>query len=86
MMASVVYVLCAATSLLCAVLLLRAHSRSGVRLLLFSGLCFAALTLENVALIADRMLFPNSDLSLLRNALGLLGPAILVFGLVSEAE
>jgi hypothetical protein len=85
-MASIVYVLCAATSMLCALLLLRGHRRSGVRLLLFSGLCFAALTLENVVLIADRMIFPNMDLSLVRNALGLVGPAILVFGLVSEAE
>lgn len=85
-MASIVYVLCAATSLLCAVMLLRAYGRSRVRLLLFSGLCFASLALENVVFIADRLIFPNTDLSLLRNALGLLGPAILVLGLVSEAE
>ena len=39
-MAAAVYVLCALTSLACAVLLLRAYLRRKVRLLLWSGLGF----------------------------------------------
>jgi hypothetical protein len=85
-MASIVYVLCAATSVLCAVLLLRGYSRARVRLLLWSGICFAALALENVVLIFDRLIFPSVDLSLVRHALQLIGPAVLVFGLIAESE
>ena len=40
LMATLVYALCALTSLACAVLLLRGYASSRVRLLLWSGLCF----------------------------------------------
>ena len=36
-----VYVLCLLTSLACAVLLLRSYRQTRIRLLLWSGLCFA---------------------------------------------
>ena len=44
-MAAAVYVLCALTSLACAVLLLRGFAQRGVRLLLWSGLGFVGLPL-----------------------------------------
>jgi hypothetical protein len=47
-MAAAVYVLCTLTSTLCMVLLLRAYSQNRVRLLLWAGLCFAGLTINNV--------------------------------------
>ena len=61
-MASVVYALCALTSLACAVLLLRAYRRSWARLLFWSGLCFVGLALNNV-LLCDIPTFwsPGSD-------------------------
>lgn len=43
-MAATVYVLGALTTLLCAVLLLRAYGVVRQRLLLWSGLCFTGLT------------------------------------------
>ena len=46
MIASVVYVLCALTALACAVLLFRGYRASGARLLLWSAVCFAGLTLN----------------------------------------
>ena len=48
--AVVVYTLCALTALACAVLLLRAYGASGVRLLLWGGVCFVGLTVNNVLL------------------------------------
>lgn len=42
-MPAAVYILCGLTSVLCAVLLLRSYARKRVRLLLWSGLCFAGL-------------------------------------------
>jgi drug/metabolite transporter (DMT)-like permease len=85
-MADAVYLLCAVTSLACAGLLLRGYVRSRVRLLLWSSLCFVGLALNNVLLVVDFIILPERDLSLLRNLPALVGLALLVFGLVWEAE
>jgi hypothetical protein len=85
-MADAVYLLCAVTSLACAGLLLRGYARSRVRLLLWSSLCFVGLALNNVLLVVDFIILPERDLSLLRNLPALVGLALLVFGLVWEAE
>ena len=82
----VVYVLCAATSLVCAVMLLRQYGRTHVRLLLWSGLCFALFALNNVLLIVDVQMLPQQDLSLVRSLPTLLGVLILVYGLVWESD
>ncbi|HTI46432.1 MAG TPA: DUF5985 family protein [Casimicrobiaceae bacterium] len=85
-MAKVTYLLCALTSLTCAWLLLRAYTRSRFRLLLWSGLCFAGLTLNNVLLVLDRLVFTAVDLGLLRLVTAFVALALLVFGLVWERE
>jgi hypothetical protein len=85
-MASLVYILCALTSLMCSIALLRGYRGSRGRLLLWSGSCFALLFIENVLLFLDVVVFPNVNLAPLRNAVGLLGPSVLLFGLISEAE
>jgi hypothetical protein len=43
---------------LCAVLLLRAYVRVRRRLLLWSGLCFAGLTVSNALVFVDLVLLP----------------------------
>ena len=83
--ALVVYVLCALTSLACAVLLLRGYRRSGARLLLWSGLCFACFFLNNVLLIVDVQVFPQHDLSIARSLPLVVGIALLLYGLVWES-
>jgi hypothetical protein len=85
-MGLVVYVLCALTSLTCAVMLLRGFRRTGVRLLLWSGLCFACFALNNILLIVDERILPAQDLSLVRSLPSLLGIALLLYGLVWEAD
>lgn len=85
--ASVIYALCALTSLLCAWLLLRGYWKNGYRLLLWSGLCFAGLSINNILLILDRVVFPDTiDLATWRlvSALGALLP--LLYGLIWEEE
>jgi len=57
-MAGLIYGSCALTALLCAGLLLRAYRHSGYRLLLWSGLCFVGLTLNNLLVVIDKILFP----------------------------
>lgn len=81
-MGTVVYALCAATSLLCAVLLLRAYRSSRVRLLMWSGFCFAGLAASNVMLFLDKRVVAAHDLSLWRTLPTLFGLAALLFGLV----
>jgi hypothetical protein len=86
-MAETVYILCALTSLACAVLLLRGFFRGGARFLLWSGLCFAGLVVNNVLLFVDKVILPETvDLSILRSAAALAAMALLVYGLVWDAE
>jgi hypothetical protein len=84
--AAIIYSLCALTAAVCAYLLLLAYSRGGYRLLLWSGLCFAGLTLNNLFLVCDKLVFPNIDLSLWRNASMLLAMAVLLYGLIWDTE
>jgi hypothetical protein len=85
-MAAAIYTLCALTSFMCSFLLLRGFFASRHRLLLWSGLCFAGLVVNNVLLILDRLIFPEDDLSTWRLAAGLVALLPLLYGLVWEDE
>lgn len=84
-MTQLVYILCALTSLACAVLLLRGYLRTRVRLLLWSGLCFAGLALNNAMLVLDENTLVT-DLSNLRTLPALAGVALLVYGLIWDSR
>ena len=73
-------------SLACMVLLLRAYGQSGVRLLLWSGLCFVFLSVNNVLLFLDLVVFPELDLRPYRLAAALVGLSFLLYGFIMEAE
>jgi hypothetical protein len=84
-MASMVYILCAVTSIACAVLLWRGYRGSKARLLLWSCLCFVGLALNNVMLIIDLVIFSNPaelNLSVWRTLPALVGVLLLLYGLV----
>ena len=86
-MPETVYLLCAATSMACATLLLRAYRRQRTRLLLWSSLCFVMLALNNTLLFVDLIIVPTSvDLSLWRSATALAGVGLLLFGLIWESR
>jgi hypothetical protein len=85
-MAAVIYILCALTSLACAVLLLRGYKQSGVRLLLWSGLCFIGLALNNALLYADKNMVPQTDLSGVRLIPAVIGVALLLYGLIWDED
>jgi hypothetical protein len=84
--AAVVYVLCALTSLACAVLLERGYRRSRARLLFWSSLCFFGLFLNNSLLFVDLILLPDIDLSIVREVPALVGIALLLYGMIWEGE
>ena len=86
-MATVIYTLDALTALLCTVLLLRAYLHGRYRLLLWSGICFAGLTLNNILLVVDKIILPPEiDLSPWRSGVALAAMAILLYGMIWDSE
>lgn len=85
-MAALIYGMCALTALLCAWLLLQAYRRSRYKLLLWSSVCFAGLTLNNIVLIVDKLVVPYQDLSVLRSATALASLMVLLYGLIWDAK
>lgn len=85
-MAEGVYLLCALTSLGCAVALLRTYLRRGTRVLLWSSLCFVGLAGNNAILFVDLVLLPSVDFSLIRATLGAGAILVLVVGLIWDVE
>ncbi len=81
------FLLAALTSFGCLVLLFRGYARTGVRLLLWSGLCFIFLTANNVLLFVDAVIWPTqADLRLYRLGAALAGVACLLYAFIWEAE
>jgi hypothetical protein len=84
-MAEAVYLLCALTSMFCAVLLFRSYRRQRTRLLMWSTWCFVGLALNNVLLVVDLLVVPDAvDLALVRSGTALLAIVLLVIGLLWE--
>lgn len=85
-MQQVIYILCALTSLLCAILLFRGHARTGLRLLFWSGMCFSAITITNSLLFADLVIYPQADLRPWRSGLTVIAYMMLLYGLIVESK
>lgn len=83
-MAQTIYGLCTLTSLACAWMLLTTYRRNGARLLFWSGLCFIGLSVNNVLLVLDKLVFPQIDLLPLRLVAALIAVMLLLFGLIYE--
>jgi hypothetical protein len=86
MAAEAVYVLCAVTSIVCAVLLLRGYRASRTRLLFWASFCFLGLAANNIFLFIDLIVLPDIDLFWWRTAPALGGMMILLYGLVCESR
>jgi len=79
--------LAALTSIGCMWLLFRAYSRNAVRMLFWTGLCFVFLSINNVVLFIDTIVFPTEvDLRLVRFAAALAGIACLLYAFIWESE
>jgi hypothetical protein len=86
-MALIFYGLCMLTALFCTVLLLRSYSRSRYRLLLWGGLCFFGLTLNNALLVIDKMIMgPEITLFTWRLVTGLVAMLLLLYGIIFDAD
>jgi hypothetical protein len=83
---SAVYALCFITSAACGLLLARNFIRTSVRLLLWSSLCFGLLAANNLTVIVDLLVLPESDLQIPRLAFSLSAVLILLFGFIWDLE
>lgn len=85
-MATIVYALSTLTCVACAYLLLRSFTRNGTRLLLWSGLCFIGLALNNALATID-VNTPTElmDLSTIRVVVSIVSVSILIYGLTWES-
>ena len=83
----ILYLMAVLTCLACTVLLGRGYMHTGVRLLLWSTLCFVGLSISNVLLYFDLVVFPTDvDLRLWRLAAALVGLLFLLYGFICESE
>jgi hypothetical protein len=86
-MAETVYILCGITSLACAAMLLRGYYRTRSPLLFWSGICFTGLAANNILLFVDKVVLgPQIDLTLVRSAVAVVALAVMLVGLVLDAE
>ena len=80
------YLVAALTCVACMLLLAREYLRTRIRLLLWASLCFVGLTLNNVLLYADLVLYPSIDLRALRLGSALAGMLFLLYGFIWETD
>jgi hypothetical protein len=84
-MPGLVYLLCAATSLGIAILLLRGARRGGGGLLFWSSVCFFLMTLNNGLLYVNYVILPDVDLLLAARCITAVGIILLNIGLIWHA-
>ena len=80
------FLFAALTSFGCMALLFRGYARTGVRLLLWSALCFIFLTASNFLLFVDNIILPGIDLRPYRLWATLVGLGCLLYAFIWEAE
>jgi len=85
-MEAAVYLLGTLVSVCCAFFLLRAYSRVKKKLLFWSGLCFAGLTISNALVFVDLVMFPDVNLFQLRLIIAAVSMTLLLYGLIWEGE
>lgn len=83
-MSALIYLLCALTALLCAVLLALGARRTRSRMLVWSALCFGLFAAANIVLVLDFVVFPGIALWPVRQGLSVLAVGSLIYGLIME--
>ena len=83
---TLVYLLCFATSTLCAFLLGRSFRRTRSRLLFWSALCFALLAVVNGVVVLDMLVYPEINFRPVRLWLSLLAVSVLLFGFIWDED
>lgn len=85
-MTSLVYISCALTGAVVAILLFRQFARSKYRLLFWGGVCFTFLAAESFMIFIDLIIFPGTDLRHYRLICTLFGSLSLLCALIWETK
>jgi len=82
------FALVAISSLTCTVLLFRGYVRQRVQLLFWSALCFVGLTVNNILVFVDLVIWPGPevDLRIPRLLASFAGLSCLVYGLIWKTD
>lgn len=83
-MAELIYALCALTSAICAILLLRSYFKTRYRLLLWAGLCFVGLTANNILMVTDKVFLLEEYLLTTRLVIAVVAIFFLLYGLIFD--
>ncbi len=87
MLQTVIYLLCLAASVGCALLLVRSYLRNRTSLLLWTAICFFFIAMNNLFVVIDLVVLPTAiDLLPLRRLASLLAVSVLLFGFIWETE
>lgn len=81
-----VYLLCFATGAACALLLARSYVASRARLLFWSSICFLFLAANNLVVVVDMLLIPDTSFRIFRLLLALCAVSVLLFGFIWDLE
>jgi hypothetical protein len=81
-----VFLLCILSSATCAALLFRQYSRTRLRLLLWSAICFVALTANNLFVLFDIVVLPDVELLPFRQLSSLTAVSVLLYAFIWETE
>jgi hypothetical protein len=82
MISALIFLMCALTSVVCAGLLYLNYRRNKTPLLLWSGICFLCLALNNILLFTDLVLAQQLDLSVVRTLPAVIGFGALIWGFI----
>lgn len=83
---AVVYILCMATSVACAVLLARTYARTRSRLLLWTALSFGLLAINNLFLVLDMLVIRQVDFQPIRGVTFIGALLVLLYGFIWEVD
>ena len=86
MIAEAIYLLCAATSLIAAVLLIRQYRARRTPLLFWSSIAFAGFTANNILVYVDLAIVPGTSLAMVRSLVAMLSMMALVYGLTKDVR
>jgi hypothetical protein len=82
----IIYLLCVATSLLCAYLLVLAYRANRTSVLIWSAMCFGLLAMNNLIIAIDILLLPTIDLTIVQLTTSLAAAAVLLYGFIWKLE
>lgn len=85
-MGAAVYILGTLTSLACALSLLKGFANTRMRLLLWSGLCFAGLSVSNFITFVDLVVVPSESFYFWRLLSAAVAISLLLCGLIWDSR